>query len=115
MRSFSEWHTSEPGEKNLLEHCKGVIRSLMPEATVILYGSRARGEAKAASDYDLLILSDGDVPLALEEKIENALYDIELERNAVIPAFIFERKTWGHSRFKALPLHQNIDREGVVL
>ena len=59
------------------------------------------GDAKPVSDYDLLILVDGEISPDLEETIGNALYHIELE--------------WDQDRFKVLPLHRNIDREGIVL
>lgn len=115
MRSFSEWQTNKTEEKTLLQRCKILINCLLPGATVILYGSRARGEAGSESDYDLLILTDNEVSQDLEERIGNALYEIELEWGVVIPAFIFDRKSWNQGQFKAMPFHQNINREGVVL
>ncbi|MEW6378640.1 MAG: nucleotidyltransferase domain-containing protein [bacterium] len=115
MKNFTEWQTDKTEERALLEHCKTVINRLLPGATVILYGSRARGEAKSESDYDLLILVDGEVSSDLENMIGNALYEVELEWEVVIPAFIFDRKSWDHKQFRASPFHQNVDREGVVL
>jgi len=41
-------------EKNLLLRCRESIHKISPEAKVILYGSRARGDAVPESDYDLL-------------------------------------------------------------
>jgi predicted nucleotidyltransferase len=42
--------------KELLVMIEKSVRSNAPNAIVILYGSRARGENRADSDVDLLIL-----------------------------------------------------------
>jgi hypothetical protein len=47
----------------LLKRCRAAIESIDSSAEIILYGSRARCEAKPESDYDLLILTDGEVTL----------------------------------------------------
>ena len=44
----------------LLNGCKKAIRDVLPDAEVILYGSRARGDAKNYSDYDLLIIETSE-------------------------------------------------------
>ena len=102
-------------DRALLEQCKTAVRHLVPEATLILYGSRARCDASPFSDYDLLILVDTDVQPALEDRIGDALYDIELEHDVLISALVFNRHTWDEPRYRALPLHENIDREGVLV
>jgi predicted nucleotidyltransferase len=99
----------------LLEHCKTAVLRIVPDATIILYGSRARGNADPMSDYDMLILIDREVSRPLEEKIGDALYAIELEQGIVIPAIIFNRDDWNQPHFRTLPLHENIDREGVIV
>jgi predicted nucleotidyltransferase len=103
------------GDRTLLEKCKTAVQRLVPEATLILYGSRARGDASPASDYDVLILVDVDVQPDLEDRIGDALYEIELEHDAVISALVFNRQVWNEARYRALPLHESVDREGVVL
>ena len=40
-----------------IEEIKKVIRFFLPESEVILFGSRARGDNRLNSDYDLLIIS----------------------------------------------------------
>ncbi|MBS1250425.1 MAG: hypothetical protein MAG431_02019 [Chloroflexi bacterium] len=48
---------SQPIERSvLLKQVKMTVRDLSPAAEIILYGSRARGTAKADSDWDFLIL-----------------------------------------------------------
>jgi uncharacterized protein len=115
MKTMAEWHTFKAAEQALLCHCKTVIHRLMPGATLVLYGSRARGEATSASDFDLLILVDDEIFPELEEQLDNALYDIELEYGVVISAIVFNRQRWNHPRYKAMPLHQHVERDGVLL
>jgi predicted nucleotidyltransferase len=43
----------------LLAKCKAVVQAMMPRARVVLFGSRARGDARPDSDYDLMIVSAG--------------------------------------------------------
>jgi len=41
-----------------LSEIKTAIRSYLPDASVLLFGSRVRKEEHTSSDYDLLIISD---------------------------------------------------------
>ena len=51
----------------------------------------------------------------LEDHIGDALYEIELEHDAVISALVFNRQVWNEARYRVLPLHESVDREGIVL
>ncbi len=93
----------EPGILNI--RCRKAIKSIDPTAEVILYGSRARGSTEQDSDYDLLVLSDGDVTLEREDMICNRLYKIELETGAVITAFGYNRHQWNSPLYQAMPFH----------
>lgn len=51
-----------------------------PDAEIYLYGTQARGDAKALSDWDLLILLNSEnIPFSLETEIMDEFYNIELE------------------------------------
>lgn len=51
-----------------------------PHTEAFLFGSRARGDYKPDSDWDILILIDeAKVTNEIEDKFRNGLYDIELE------------------------------------
>lgn len=102
-------------DEPLLQECKAAIRRVAPDATVILYGSRARRDSEPLSDYDVLVLVDGEVQSELEDRIGDALYEVELEHGAIVSEIVLSRHHWNEPRYQALPLHQDIDRHGVLL
>lgn len=48
-------------EKTSVTEIKTIISRFLPEAEVILFGSRARGDNKYLSDYDLLVITKSAV------------------------------------------------------
>lgn len=51
-----------------LNQIKNTIQQFLPDATVLLFGSRARGEEKLQSDFDLLIITG--VVMSHHEKMQ---------------------------------------------
>jgi len=91
------------------------IRSTVPNAKVILYGSYARGDFKADSDLDILILLDKDVVTREDEKmVKYPLYDIEFETGKIISPLVLAKSDW-ESRHKITPFYDNVVREGIIL
>ncbi len=103
------------GEGSLLRRVKDAVRQALPNAAVILYGSRARGDAKPDSDYDLLVLTDAAATLSLEEEVRKSLYPIELETGAVLTLILYSKADWESPLAKAIPLHEHVDRDGILL
>ena len=90
------------------------IKRIDPKAKVILFGSRARGDAKKDSDWDLLILIDSLNIRESEDLFRDKIYDLELETGEIISMFVYNNKDWT-SRHKITPLYKSIKKEGVVL
>ena len=79
----------------IVEQIKQAIQKTDPTATAILYGSEARGDARADSDIDVLILLEGEKRnLQKESDISGALYDLELKTGILISPLITLRKLW---------------------
>ena len=70
-------------------------------------------EARKASD--VLILLDASVSRQAREDMRSAIYDLELERGAVVAVTISTRDEWNSPLMSVSPYHKNVEREGVVL
>jgi len=97
--------------KEILFKIKKTVSELDPEARVILFGSRARGDYGKESDWDLLILTS--IP-ATEENKRNFRYhllDIELETEQAISTLIHHHDHW--KNYSITPLYEIIEKEGL--
>lgn len=98
----------------LLAQIKRYVREIEPQAEIILYGSRARGDEREDSDWDLLILVPYAAGLREEQIFRHKLFDLELEYGQAISTMVKGKEEW-EGRFRVTPLYQNILQEGVSL
>jgi len=103
-------------DQNLIkDRIKKTIHNKDPKAVAYLFGSRARGDFRPNSDWDLLILVDAKrVTNEIEDKFRDDLYDIELESGQIISTFIYTKDYW-ESTLIYSPLYKNVNREGILL
>ena len=103
------------GEKNqITRRIREAVRELDPKAQVILFGSRARGDAKKDSDWDVLILIDNPVTIDISRSFRYKLFDLELETDEVFSTFVYNKKVW-NTKHKVTPFYKNVKNEGVLL
>jgi len=99
-----------------LKRIKDSVAANEPGATVLLYGSYARGDHGAHSDIDLLILVDNGrdkITYDEESKITHPLYAIEFETGTVISPLVYTKKAWANHR--VTPFYENVNKEGRIL
>ena len=102
-------------ENDILHTIKNVVMAVEPTATIILFGSYARGDNTQHSDIDLLILIDKTkLSREDEKKIKYPIYNIEFETGKIISPIVLPRNDW-ESRHRITPFYENITKEGVTL
>ncbi|MBU4503000.1 MAG: nucleotidyltransferase domain-containing protein [Nanoarchaeota archaeon] len=102
-------------ERVALQELKRRLLERFKKAEIILYGSKARGDYDRESDIDLLILIDEEINTALEDEIISLAYDIELLYDVVFGLLIESKRDWNSEIFRAMPIHWNVNREGVLI
>ena len=102
-------------EQEVLALLKKTAREQMPENTVVkLFGSRARGDAKIDSDWDILILLDKENPTYEEkDKVFSAFYDVGFLTDQFINTVIYTKKKWQEGHFT--PFYHSVEEDAIIL
>ena len=99
--------------REFLSRIKYAVLSVDDKAEVILFGSRARGDNNKDSDWDILVLTDKEANVALQNKIRDKVYDIELEFVAPVSTIIRSKEEWESTAIT--PFYKNVLREGKAI
>ena len=102
-------------DRDILNKLKEIVHLIIPTATVLLYGSVARGTQDEESDYDVLILTDAPLSTKEEDAVTDAVYDLELEQGIVISTLFYAKDFWAAPIAQVMPFHQRVQEDGVVI
>ena len=106
--------TSNCDTAKVVELIRSTIRKTAPTAQIILYGSRARGDAHEHSDWDVLVIIDKPkTGLADYSAICYPVYYKGLDIGQEINATLYTKREWEEappSMFK-----YNVTRDGIAL
>lgn len=90
---------------------KEAVEKVDSEARVILFGSRARGDSRADSDWDFLILTTKEASPPFQDMLRELLYRIELNTEQVITSVIENEEVW--QKYQASEFFKNVNRDGI--
>lgn len=113
MRNISDIQLTDD-ESEILQKIKGAVQSVLPDATVIFFGSRARGDAREYSDWDILVLTE-TVDWKIERRVFSALYQVELDEDIIIGLLVLQRNEWDYKPYRDHPIHDLVEAEGVLV
>ena len=101
--------------KEIVGKAKEAIRSIEPDAEIILFGSEARGDARPDSDIDLLVLLSGEKKsVDREMEICGQMMLLEIQTGISVSPKIYLKKDWYNRPF-VTPFYLNVMKEGIAL
>lgn len=102
-------------EKTVLDQFKTLLLQRLKLHRVILFGSRARGEAEPDSDMDVVVIVDGEITGAHREYISECAWQAGFEKGILLVPVAFSREEWENSPERSSLLAQAIEREGIAV
>lgn len=100
---------------DILIAIKKLVEEKDSSAKIYLYGSRARGNAKKDSDWDLLILLNREkITSDIEKEITYPLYDLEFETGEIISPMVYTQHEWD-TKYNITPFYKNVMKEGHLI
>ena len=103
-------------ERNkVIENIQQVAKNVLPKgSSLLLYGSRARGDEHESSDWDLLILLD-------KQELTDSDYDnvsfpftmLGWNIGELISPQMYTKKEWESISF--LPFYKNVEHDKIIL
>ena len=101
-------------KEKILNMIRETVRATEPDAEIILYGSRARGDARQDSDWDIIVILNKP-PMPHQERyvIANELWNKGFDIGEEMNVLVYTKEQWNNappSLFK-----YNVREEGIRL
>lgn len=112
--SADEIPTLTVTEQKSIYKLKERLSEIFHLRSLILFGSKARGDYEESSDVDVLVLVDDDKDWSSREKLSDITFEINLEYDTQFTCILENSKNWEEEGIW-LPLKDNIVREGIVI
>ena len=102
-------------KKHIIQLIRQKVNEIDNTAEVILYGSRARGDDKQDSDWDVMILlKRKNVDKKVEQTFRHHLLDLELEIGVPVSVYVYSKSDW-EGKYSVTPLFRSIKEEGILI
>jgi len=105
----------KPKEKEILKNFREKISQRFPTAQVILFGSRARGDAGPQSDADVVVILKNSPSEEDREFISDSAWEAGYLYGLVIVPVVFSLEEWESGPERLSLLVQAVHLEGVPL
>lgn len=100
--------------KDLIRNIKQIVMKAEPNAKVILFGSKVRGDSNESSDWDVLVLLDKNkIEYVDFENITYPLYELGWNVGELISTKLYTNDEW--EKRSITPFYKSIQQEGLVL
>jgi predicted nucleotidyltransferase len=100
-------------DRKTVEELAALLPSRWPVDSLVLYGSKARGDDHADSDIDLLILTARPLNGAEGFQVTELLQPVQHRHHCIISPLRLSADEWYHGVYQVLGIRQEVDRDGI--
>lgn len=94
---------------NMISHR---VRQSEPTAKVMLFGSRARGDARPDSDWDVMVLLD-DKASDKRWDVSSSLFELGWDIDKIINPIVYTQSEWQKRSF--MPFYHNVMQDKIEI
>jgi predicted nucleotidyltransferase len=114
MRKLDSINLAEKDRASVVQAARS-LKSELPVSKVILFGSKARGQADVRSDLDILVISSCPVTAHLRDMVSERLAEINLQNDVVLSSVVVFEKDWTDGLIRYMPIYAEIQRDGCEI
>jgi predicted nucleotidyltransferase len=102
-------------QNQALQEIRTKIKQRFEIEAIYLFGSVLRGEADDESDIDMLILTKNPLDRNTRHEITDIVFEVNLEYQTNFSTLVIDEQSWQNGPISVLPIHADIQKEGIRL
>ena len=102
-------------ERTILTRFRELLMKRLQLHKLVLFGSRARGDADPDSDLDVLVVVQGGIDREVRDYVSDCAWEAGFEHGVVVVPVVFSREEWEEGPERHSLLAQAVETEGVFL
>jgi predicted nucleotidyltransferase len=114
MKALSDLQLAEQAQEALRALRDRIGAEFRPDR-IVLFGSVVRGTSDEESDLDVLIVLQEPADHQIRNRISRLILDINLEHDTNLSGLVVDQKTWDGGLLSVLPIHDEVEEQGVQL
>jgi predicted nucleotidyltransferase len=102
-------------ERQVLDRFKAALRRRVDAFEIILFGSRARGDADRFSDMDLVVIIEDEVDERSRDTVSDCAWEAGFESGIVVAPIVFSRTEWDTDTSRYSLRGKAVAQEGIAV
>ncbi len=102
-------------ELKVLAGFKDLLSSRLEKYSLLLFGSRARGDNDRFSDMDIIVILDEYPFQSVDEFVGRCAWEAGYEHGLVLVPLVFTKKEWESSIMRCSMLYRAVAMDGVAV
>ena len=102
-------------EKEVVNSFKLMLSQRVALHSIIMFGSRARGDADPYSDMDVLVILNGPNTVKARKHVSDCAWEAGFEHGIVVSPVVVSRQAWENGPEQYSLLAQAVEEEGITV